>query len=314
MSLPVPPKVGMRVIAHGDSCAHTCNGAIESLTVYAPVAVVVFDCGCRAYVPLRRLDPEPSGDGRCSRPGCRRTEWPVGTGTCMRHKNAAATGAASPASVNTPGVGREQPFDSKARPSTVGTSAPSPRGGRADIDGRGTSAGPSAVPRRGRLRREHSAMPAAVPTGERASVGEGRMAPSKPGEQAAREGQHAAGRIAGGGRASTPGALAAAGAVAQEEPPAAPPAPRPPASAGGRQTHPKRWWTRERIIAAFHRYHRETGRSPSADVMNKASMRPDYMPPYSTVKRPELFGSWSAALAAAELPPNPVGRPRKAAA
>jgi hypothetical protein len=297
VTLPLAPTVGMRVLAPRDACAHTKHGAIKHLPVVAPVAIIQFDCGCAAYVPLRRLNPEPSGNGRCTRPGCRRTEWPVGAGTCLKHKTAATTDAASATTVSEPGVAREQPFDSEARPSMVGTSAPSPRGGRAAIDGRGTKAADAP------LHRPASKPP---PRGEQAA---GRMADRGTGVPRSAS-------KAGGGWATAPGAPAAAGEAASEEPPVAPPAQSTPAAAGGRRKHrphrPRKWWTRERIIAAFQRYHREEGRSPAADAMNRAATRPEGMPPYATVVK--VFGSWSAALVAADLPPNPLGRPRKAAA
>lgn len=73
----------------------------------------------------------------------------------------------------------------------------------------------------------------------------------------------------------------------------------------------RRIWTRESVVAAIRRYDAEYGRAPSATAWRTRGA--SYWPATATVQ--SVFGgSWSAALDAAGVEPNPVGRPRKAAA
>ena len=67
-------------------------------------------------------------------------------------------------------------------------------------------------------------------------------------------------------------------------------------------------WTRENVIAALRAHHAAAGHSPSASSWARAA---DDHPTKETVRL--LFGTWSAGLAAAGLPPAPLGRPRKRA-
>lgn len=85
--------------------------------------------------------------------------------------------------------------------------------------------------------------------------------------------------------------------------------------------HDERYWTRERIVAAFQEFARRTGRGPattdstltSPSVSRKltderledgAAAR--WLVPHPAMVARE-FGSWAAALEAAGLPPNPTG-------
>jgi hypothetical protein len=349
-------KVGARVVAGGDPCAHTPRGTIASLSEYAPVAIVSFDCGCRAYVPLRRLEREDRRERPCEAPGCRRTEWPAGSGTCVKHKSAAVVTAAAMSTARERVV-REQPFDSKARPGMAGTPARSPRTGRADIDGRGTKAADAP------LNRPASAPP---PRGEQAA---GRMAGQ--GSGVPRPAPAMAGSAARRGNGSSPAKQSAPAVVSMSK------ARRKRLAralgygrARGRVGRPERWtrlrciqaahrwqaregrwpihsdwwragyghpsnstikrlfggwlefaaaagfdsrhrreWTCEQAIEALQRYAREEGRSPSTAALGASATRPDYAPAACTLSK--LFGSFPAALAAAGLPPNPVGRPRR---
>jgi uncharacterized protein (DUF433 family) len=88
-------------------------------------------------------------------------------------------------------------------------------------------------------------------------------------------------------------------------------------------TAEKTKWTQERIIAAMQEYHRRYGKTPSCTEWNPALARwrktsadaadrfyaDGCWPHVQTVIR--RFGSWTAAIEAAGLPPNKVGRRRK---
>lgn len=67
------------------------------------------------------------------------------------------------------------------------------------------------------------------------------------------------------------------------------------ATCAAEHQHKSRTWTRETILAAFHRYFDEHGDQPSAALVNQS--RPAGFPPTGTVQRE--FGSWSAAIRAA---------------
>lgn len=61
---------GARVVAPADGQC-TDRGVIRHLSPYAPVAIVRFDCGCAAYVPLRRLDVDHApAPAPCEVDGC----------------------------------------------------------------------------------------------------------------------------------------------------------------------------------------------------------------------------------------------------
>ena len=69
--------------------------------------------------------------------------------------------------------------------------------------------------------------------------------------------------------------------------------------------HDSRHWTPETVIAALQEWARELGRTPTAKMALKAGAKVSCW----VVQRE--FGSWSAAIRAAGLTPNPGGRPRK---
>lgn len=153
-------RVGTRVVApfdvqHGDSEKHTDCGAIAEVNRHAPVALVRFDCGCRAYVPLRRLKRDtrpappavavaravvrPEGNPNVGPPPARPAPAPAidDPGTSRAGVRGTAglgptTGGRAPAAAET-GSGRHRREDPprqdarRARPAAEGGMAPPPR-------------------------------------------------------------------------------------------------------------------------------------------------------------------------------------------
>lgn len=298
----------------------TDRGRVASLVDVAPVALVRFNCGCVAYVPLRRLviDTGPPAPV-CEVAGCRAPRWDGPY--CPGHRD---TRPAPPAN-------HGESFEPSAPRATRAVPSPSARSGGAIDDASSTASAAKGTPAQAPGRRpqpapgQTTARGHTAPSAPRASsaravrMGAGgnetAPAPSRGGrpvywtreriiaalqEDAERrghsprrlewrrsdpQGRHPGEKVVFGVFGTWRAALEAAGLT---------PAPR--ASV----------WSRDSIIAAFHRFEREHGRQPSATDWSRASL---HYPSTTTVQ--DHFGSWSAGVRAAGFQPLAQGRPRR---
>lgn len=272
--------VGARVVAPADGQC-TDRGVIRQLSPYAPVAIVRFDCGCAAYVPLHRLRPDRmSAPATCEVGGCDapRHEGPY----CAAHR---AHRPASPPRK----IGEE--FEPKARVAVPRPHSPRPRAaGSAAIDSARTAAaagqGTPAAASRGPGRPVAWTAAAIVAAMRRWADERGRPPTYQEWKAADPHGRRPCSLTVFQRFGSWAAGLRAAG-----YPPT--PTARSP-------------WTATSIVDALRAWAAQHGRTPTQmDWHLAAEGRP------TTKVVIARMGSWSAAIAAAGLPANRPGRRRE---
>lgn len=303
---PLIERVGARVRAVSSAdAAHTARGIVEHLPDVAPVALVRFHCGCRSYVPLRRLviDDGPLIPA-CEFTGCTSPRWEGPY--CPSHRTRASRKLDLPTPIN------GQPFEPKAEPRATHPSA-----GNGAIDGAGTppsGEAPMARPSSpgGRARAVRRATNAPYWTRERIISAIQVWAASHDGEppkvndwhHACPNGTHPQFKTVVTEFGTWNGGIAAAGFT-----------PRVP--------HGKRY-SDDDILAAIRRWNETYGRPPTAadwspsrarrqgdEEMVRRYLEGDW-PSFGVVIN--HFGTWNAALAAAGFEPHPFGRRTERAA
>lgn len=293
---------------------HTPRGHVEFLPDVAPVAIVRWHCGCRSYVPLRRLvedtgTPVPACEfSRCTQP---RWDGPY----CPAHRSPASRTASPPDE----GAGHVEPSGESFEPTAPRTPAPARS---AAIDDAGTTSGgglrgpaavhraeptPSARPSAPRPPRAGGSRgPAAYWTRERViaaiqlwAAGHGGEPPrTKDWNHACPNRSHPQFKSVFNIFGSWSAGLVAAGFT--------------PRTPGGRQL------TDQDIIDAMHRWVAQYGAPPAAADWSPSRARKigdqhrveryyaGGWPSFGVVVN--HFGSWTAGLRAAGLEPHPMGR------